>query len=157
MAERKGMHDFAFETGEWTVRHRQLRERLAGSREWIEFSGTCRAWELLGGAGNIDDHWIDKPGDAYAAATLRRLEPDGTWTLWWIDSRRAGLDSPMSGTFKDGVGTFYGKDNLGGRPVEVRFIWTVEGPNECHWEQAFSPDEGESWETNWTMDFSRRG
>lgn len=157
MTERKGMHDFEFQTGTWTVRHRQLKERLAGSDDWIEFPGTCRAWELLGGAGNVDDHWIQKPGAAYAAATLRRLEPDGTWSIWWIDSRQQGLDPPMSGAFEQGVGTFFGKDSLDGRPIDVRFIWTSRNAAECHWEQAFSPDGGKSWETNWTMDFTKVG
>jgi hypothetical protein len=26
----------------------------------------------------------------------------------------------------------------------------------AHWDQAFSPDGGQSWETNWTTDFTRR-
>jgi hypothetical protein len=155
MSERTGMHAFAFQTGNWTVRHRQLRERLADNREWIEFQGTCRAWELLGGAGNVDDHWIDKPHDAYSAATFRRLEQDGTWSIWWIDSRRSGLDSPMRGTFDRGVGTFYGKDSLGERPIDVRFVWSSKNADACHWEQAFSADGGRTWETNWEMDFSR--
>jgi hypothetical protein len=25
----------------------------------------------------------------------------------------------------------------------------------CAWEQAFSVDRGETWETNWTMSFTR--
>ena len=155
--EQKGLHDFAFQTGDWRVRHRQLRKRLADNNEWIEFPGTCQAWELLGGAGNVDDHWIAKPESAYAAATVRRLEPNGKWSIWWVDSRTGGLDAPMTGTFDRGVGTFFGKDNFGGRPIEVRFVWTASGANACHWEQAFSPDGGKFWETNWTMEFSRVG
>jgi len=155
VGELKGLHDFAFQTGNWAVRHRQLRERLANSEEWIEFPGTCRAWEILGGCGNVDDHWIGKPGAEYAAATVRRLEPDGTWSIWWIDSRGSGLDSPMSGTFEQGTGTFYGKDCRGNRAIDVRFIWSSGDASSCRWEQAFSADGGRNWETNWTMEFSR--
>ena len=32
-----GMHDFDFFIGRWQARHRQLEQRLAGSRNWIEF------------------------------------------------------------------------------------------------------------------------
>ena len=150
-----GMHAFAFQNGSWSVAHRKLRERLAGSDDWYEFEGRCRAWELLGGAGNVDDHWIGDPLGAYAAATVRRLEPDGRWSIWWIDSRRPGVDPPMHGRFENGTGTFYGSDQFAGRPIRVRFIWSqLTGPSP-RWEQAFSADDGSTWETNWVMSFTR--
>jgi hypothetical protein len=37
----------------------------------------------------------------------------------------------------------------------VRYLWEVRSPKECHWEQAFSTDEGKTWETNWTIDSTR--
>ena len=154
MTAQEGLHAFAFQNGDWRVRHRKLRHRLANSQDWYEFDGTCRAWELLGGAGNVDDHWIGDPVDPYAAATIRRLEPDNLWSIWWIDSRRPGLDSPMRGSFQDGVGTFYGKDEFNGTPIDVRFLWSVQAPDACRWEQAFSTDARQSWETNWIMDFA---
>ena len=153
MSTHTGQHAFAFQTGNWRVRHRKLRERLANSKDWYEFDGTCQAWELLDGAGNVDDHWIGDPNDPYPAATIRRLEPDGSWSIWWIDARRAGLDSPMTGSFENGVGTFFGNDEFNGRPIVVRFIWSMAAPNSPRWEQAFSNDNRQTWETNWVMDF----
>jgi len=41
------------------------------------------------------------------------------------------------------------------RVIRVRFVWTHAGPDACQWEQAFSPDGGASWETNWRMTFTR--
>src|SRR4051812_36785197 len=32
--------DFDFVFGTWRARHRRLKERLANSREWVEFGGT---------------------------------------------------------------------------------------------------------------------
>jgi hypothetical protein len=32
----------------------------------------------------------------------------------------------------------------------------MNGPDACHWEQAFSGDGGKTWETNWTMTFTRQ-
>jgi hypothetical protein len=39
----------------------------------------------------------------------------------------------------------------------VRFIWSDITGRSARWEQAFSTDGGESWETNWIMRFERTG
>ena len=51
----------------------------------------------------------------------------------------------MVGRFEDPRGEFFN-----------RFVWTVETPDSCRWEQAYSGDGGKAWETNWIMEFSRR-
>lgn len=45
-------------------------------------------------------------------------------------------------------------DRHEGNPVRVRFLWDSR-PAEPTWEQAFSTDGGETWETNWQMALSR--
>lgn len=155
MHDPSGLHAFAFQTGAWTVRHRKLRRRLAGDDEWLEFAGTCTAFEILGGAGNVDDFWFDDPAGAYRAATFRRLDlQTGEWSIYWADPRRDGFDPPVRGWFTDGVGTFFGRDALDGREIAVRFIWSDIGPTRARWEQAFSLN-GVEWEVNWIMHFTR--
>jgi hypothetical protein len=88
------VHDFDFYMGTWRVRHRRLKERLAGNDEWQEFEGTSTAWPILDGAGNIDDNVL-------------------------------------------------------------RFVWSNITDTTCRWEQAFSPDGGETWEVNWIMESTR--
>lgn len=157
MTDSPGKHAFAFQTGEWNVRHRKLQGRLTGSTKWIEFNGTCRAWELLGGEGNVEDQFLDDPAGPYHAGAFRRTDPKtGEWSIWWIDPRFVTLDPPMVGRFKDGVGTFYADDQLNGNPIKVRFIWSDITALTAKWEQAFSADAGETWETNWIMTFERR-
>ena len=150
-------HDFDFLFGSWTVRHRRLKARLAGCPDWEEFRGTSTFWPLLGGAGNVDDNVLELPGGTYRAATFRSFDPKtGQWAIWWMDGRNPhALDTPMKGGFANGVGTFFADDTLGGKPIKVRFLWTSSGPDIARWEQAFSPDGGHSWETNWEMDFTR--
>lgn len=151
-----GLHDFAFLTGEWQVRHRKLRRRLVGDTDWMQFSGSCRAWEILGGAGNVDDNLLEDPSGAYRAATLRRCDPaTGIWSIWWCDARRPQLDPPVHGRFQDGVGTFLGQDTHEETPVTVRFVWSEISAVHARWEQAFSTDGGVSWESNWVMAFER--
>ncbi len=149
------LDSFAFQTGHWRVRHRKLQSPLTGHREWTEFEGTCRAVEILDGAGNVDDFVINDPGGAYRAATFRRLDPfTGEWCIYWADGRRSGLDPEMRGRFENGAGTFFGHDVVHGQDVFVRFIWSDIGPTRARWEQAFSTD-GEAWEVNWIMQFER--
>lgn len=155
MSAKSSLHAFAFQTGSWKVLHRKLARRLAGDTKWIEFGGTCHAYEILGGAGNVDDFMIEDPNGVYRAATFRRLNlATGEWSIYWADSRRDGLDPPMLGRFSEGVGTFFGQDVLEGRDIMVRFLWSEIGSAQARWEQAFSLD-GKEWEVNWVMKFER--
>lgn len=151
-----GARDFDFLLGRWSVHHRRLRQRLAGDTVWMECSGSAVVQPILRGLGNFDEIDIPLPDNPYAGATLRLFDPvTRAWTIYWMDSRRPALDPPMIGTFSGGVGTFLGDDVFDGRPIRVRFLWSSASETACRWEQAFSTDGGQSWETNWVMAFTR--
>ena len=59
------------------------------------------------------------------------------------------------GKFSKTTEMFFANDSLNGSPIKVRFIWNANPGGNPTWGQAFSPDCGTSWETNWTMEFSR--
>jgi len=150
-----GVHDFDFLVGQWRVHHRKLKARLANNHEWIEFEGTLSSQPLMGGYSNVDDLVLNLPGAPYRGVALRSFDPKSQqWSIWWLDCRTplGPLDPPMRGGFKNGVGTFYGEDTLNGKPVRARFLWSDITPTSCHWEQAYSPDGGKTWETNWVQD-----
>jgi hypothetical protein len=153
----KGAGDFDFFFGSWRVAHRRLKERLVGCNEWIEFAGNCVTQKILGGLGNMDDNFLDMPGGAYRAITLRSYNAEKEqWSIWWLDGRYPGvLDTPVVGHFESGIGTFYANETIAGKPLRVRFLWTMPKPDMPRWEQAFSVDAGATWETNWVMDFTR--
>ncbi len=149
--------DFAFIMGHWQVRHRRLLQRLAGCTEWQTFGGTSDVQPILGGLGTFDDNLIELPAGPYRASTLRCYDaPARQWLIWWLDPRQPGhLDPPMRGRFEAGAGLFFADDTFEGRPIRVRFIWSRTDTATPRWEQAFSADGGQTWETNWEMDFSR--
>ncbi len=148
--------DFDFIHGSWRVRHRKLRDRLAGCTDWAEFGGTMHADPILGGLGNFDRNVIDQPEGRYEACTLRLFHPDtGQWSLHWVDGRDPKIDPPLYGAFEGGVGTFFGEDSVRGRPIRLRFVWERPTLATARWNQAFSADGGVTWETNWIMEFSR--
>jgi len=149
--------DFDFFMGIWHCRHRYLVKRLANCHDWIEFDGSCAARRILGGWGNSDESQINLPGDRYRGMSLRTWDAvTRKWSIYWLDSRRPGrLGPPVKGGFDKGLGVFYGDDEYDGRSMRVRYLWSRITENSARWEQAFSLDEGNSWETNWYMDFSR--
>ena len=150
--------DFDFWMGEWNVHNRRLRERLAGSDEWDEFHSRVAARPLPAGLGNEDVYCTDFDG-GFVGMSFRFFDPKTElWSIYWADSRRPGvLDPPVVGEFDGDTGVFEGTDVFKGRRIVVRFIWSGVTTPTPRWEQAFSQDGGETWETNWIMDFTRVG
>src|SRR4249919_654359 len=150
-----GAHDFDFWMGSWKVHNRYLRERLRGSTDWVEFAATSVARPLPDGLGNEDVFRTDHEG-GFTGLSFRFFDPTTElWSIYWADSRRPGLlDPPVVGSFSRDVGIFEGTDRLDGKPVRVRFTWTGVTTPTPRWEQAFSADDGETWETNWVMEFT---
>jgi hypothetical protein len=154
---RDDARDFDFLHGAWRIDNERLIARLSGSNQWERFAaeGTCRP--ILSGMGNIDDFRPCWPGhDGFEGASLRLFNREtGLWSIYWADTASGRLFPPLVGSFVDGVGEFLGDDEEAGRPVRVRFRWSDITPSAARWEQAFSVDDGATWETNWIMTFAR--
>lgn len=154
-AKLEGPHDFDFLVGHWKTHHRQLKEALAESHEWVEFDGTYDFRLLMDGWGNVGDNVFKKPGGDIRGVSLRSYDPKtGLWAVWWLDGRdpSANLDPPTRGRFENGTGAFYADETLRGKPIRVRATWSHTATS-AHWEQAFSPNGGKTWETNWITEF----
>ena len=105
-------------------------------------------WTIVAGA-------IRLVGRLLYGARMRGTERiPRTGPVLYVANHQSHLDPPLVGSFVDGVGTFRCDDTWDGRPIVVRFLWST-GPEAPRWEQAFSADGGQSWETNWVMDFER--
>lgn len=151
-----GRADFDFFLGRWHVHNRRLRERLKGSTDWEEFEGTTHAHQILGGLGNQDEITLERASGRLEGMTVRLFDPNSQeWSLYWADNVQGSLQTPMIGSFKDGRGEFYAQEIFEGKHVLSRFIWSNITTSSCRWEQALSMDGGQSWETNWVMEFAR--
>lgn len=149
--------DFDFEIGEWFVKHKKLKNFFDSSNDWIAFEGFSSTKKVLGGFGNVEENILRLPSHTYRAVAIRTYDlKTREWSIWWLDGRFPGvLDKPVVGTFKGKIGTFYGEDILQNRPTKVRFIWDARDINKPRWEQAFSFDNGVTWQTNWVMEFTK--
>ncbi|GAB2805136.1 hypothetical protein [Lentzea nigeriaca] len=144
-------NDFDFFHGRWRVANRKIADIPGRGTEWAEFDADAECRPILGGMGNVDSlHAGDWEG-----MTLRQYDPlRQVWRIWWASTRAPGhLDPPLEGRFTDGHGVFFGDDVVGGHEVKLRFDWTAG--DEPVWQQQFSYDGGETWETNWIMRFTR--
>lgn len=150
-------HDWDWLIGNWDVWHRRLKDRLVGSDEWEEFEGKSALWLTMGGLGTIDDNIVALPDGTYRGLTVRAFDPAlRTWAIWWLDGRNpTRIDPPVRGGFEGDVGTFIGRDTFKGQPITMRFLWQDIHGARPWWEQAFSTDEGATWEVNWRNYFTR--
>ncbi|MFF8938199.1 hypothetical protein ACF08O_26505 [Streptomyces paradoxus] len=147
-------HDFDFFHGDWEVRHRRRTAFLAPDSDWEEFPGTSHCRPLFDGAANVDE--VDMPLLSAKGATLRLFDPvTERWSLNWASSVSGTLFPPVFGRFEGGRGEFHGDDTHDGKDVRVRFVWSGVSAASARWEQAFSVDGGDTWLTNWIMEFTR--
>lgn len=146
--------DFDFEHGRWQTTLRRRLQPLSGSDLWTDYAGTTVVVPLWGGRANLvelDVSGSQGPLQHLQALSLRLFDPrQERWTLNFSSPASGTLAPPMTGGFGGGRrGVFYSTETFGGRPVLVRFIIESTGADSCRFEQAFSPDGGATWETNW--------
>jgi hypothetical protein len=146
-----GQRSFDWEIGRWHSDVRVLADPLSETPdEWLHFEGTTRVRPLMNGRANVVELKVQGPNGRIEALNLRLYEPQADrWSLTFVNVRDGLLTPAVYGGFHDGVGEFYGDDRLGERPIKVRFLIIRQGPNKVRFEQAFSDDGGQTWETNW--------
>lgn len=158
-AARDGQRDFDFETGTWTTDVRVLRNPLSGKPPvWAAYRGASLVRALQDGRANLVELSVAGPAGRIEGVSLRLYDPQARqWSLNFASLRDGAMTPPVTGGFDDrGRGVFYGRDTLGPRAIRVRFVITQPSPNEAHFEQAFSADDGATWEVNWVAVDTRR-
>ena len=134
------------------MKNKHLNARLAHCKEYTEYETDAEVFSGLQGMGSFDivrRHLPD--GAVYEGRTIRTFDSTTRlWRLYWVDSRGGPIDPPVIGSFTTGIGLFFGKDYQVGRPVIVVFRWDKTNPDQPLWSQAFSDDNGKTWEWNYT-------
>jgi len=142
--------DFDFFVGNWTLHNRKLRSRLINCKDWDEFDFSLEDQSGLAGMGNFDIGRATFNGKPWEGRTIRIFNPQTRlWSLYWAASDRGALDPPVVGSFENNIGLFFAKDMYQGRPIIMVFKWDRTDPEKPVWSQAFSDDNGKTWEWNW--------
>ncbi len=149
-------HDFDFFEGKWKLHNRKLISRLDHCNEWTEFESTQEMYRVLNGTGNIDNFLATFDGQPFEGMTVRLFNPKTKlWSIYWADSNEGKLDLPVLGSFENNVGHFISKDTFNGKNILVVFRWDARDKDNPVWSQAFSDDNGITWEWNWFMYMSK--
>jgi hypothetical protein len=142
-------HDFDYLVGNWKLKNRKLASRLTHSTEWISFESRVEMHQILDGFGNIDKYTDHASGKPYEGVALRLFDrKTRLWSIYWADSNSGSLDPPVVGSFENKIGHFFARDAYKGTPIIVVFRWDIRNPDRPIWSQAFSTDEGKTWEWN---------
>ncbi len=151
-----GMNNFDFLVGTWRTTQRKMVTPLSGDDQWETSAGTLTSHRMFDGAANVDE--LDVPGFDFKGITLRLQGPaTQEWSIYWVNSRDGQLAlPPVVGRFDEhGVGEFFSDEDWQGRRIRVRYRWSDITATTARYEQAFSTDGGETWETNWVGEFTR--
>jgi hypothetical protein len=146
--------DFDFLIGKWKMYHRRLNKRLENCKEWTEFESTDDDHKILQGIGNVDSYYSNQlpgmEGKDFEGFTLRLFNPKTKlWSLYWVPSTTGILDTPVIGSFENNIGHFFGKDTFNGKKIIFMFRWDIRNKEKPVWGQAFTADNGKTWEWNW--------
>jgi hypothetical protein len=155
-AEQDGQHDFDFEFGAWKAHLSRLQHPLTGSTTWVEYEGTSVVRKVWDGRANVGELEVDGPAGHIEGLTLRLYNPQTRqWRISFANSKDGMLGEAMIGGFKDGRGEFFDHEPFNGRTIAVRFVFSDIAQDSFRFEQAFSDDDGKTWEVNWRASFTR--
>jgi hypothetical protein len=151
------LNDFDFLIGKWKIHNKKLKTRLNNCKEWAEFEASSECYKILRGFGNTDHFRTQFNGVPFEGMALRLFNPKTKlWSIYWADSNVVVLDVPVVGSFENKVGKFYAKDVFEGKEIVMQFNWDATNRDVPVWSQAFSADNGKTWEWNWYMTFYRQ-
>jgi hypothetical protein len=148
-------NDFDFLQGRWKVKNQKLRERLSNSTQWDEFESTLQMKKT--GLGNVENYFATFNGKPFEGLAIRLFNPQTKlWTIYWMDTNSPVMDQhPVTGSFENGVGKFYATDRFTEKDIVIVYQWDTRNPEHPVWSQAFSTDNGKTWEWNWEMVLSK--
>jgi hypothetical protein len=118
--------------------------------------GITKVTKVWDGRANLVELEAQGSAGHFQGLSLRLYNPGTrTWSLNFASASDGTLTTPTVGGFKEGRGEFFDHEMLDGRRILVRFVIFDITPGSIEFEQAFSADEGKTWEVNWVATDTR--
>jgi hypothetical protein len=135
-----GRHDFDFEIGSWTMAP----------------SGYGHVVRALWDGATIAQLIVPIPVRHVRGSLLSLYDPNRhRWNVYWADATDGSLSKPLTGTFRNGIGTFTGPDTRAGHPIVVRLVYDHIAANSFQTERSESTDNGRTWSRAVKQTYSR--
>jgi hypothetical protein len=148
--------DFDFNMGSWKTAIRAVTSPLSSPGSWSALHGThvvYRVWDDWADIGQLE---VDGPGGHIEYMALRLYDRQSQqWRVYFANGKAGTLEQPMVGQFEDGVGTFVGLDEMDGKTVLIRNVWSGITAQSCHQDWAISVDGGKTWVPTWISEDTR--
>jgi len=127
---RDGRHDFDFEIGAWKIAP----------------SGYGHIVRKLWDGATIAQLVIPNPRRHVRGSLLSIYNPSSRqWSIYWADAKDGTLSSPLLGRFRNGVGSFVGRDSVDGHAIMTRLcIFNIASRSFQTLEET-SSDGGRTW------------
>ncbi|MDE2051306.1 MAG: hypothetical protein KGJ72_09830 [Gammaproteobacteria bacterium] len=143
-------HDFDFNMGHWNTRIRAVLNPLSSPGAWSNLEGThsvYRVWDDWADIGQLE---VDGPRGHIEYLALRMYDREThQWRVYFANSSSGTLAPPMVGQFENGAGTFVGLDDVEGKTVLIRNVWSGITAKSCRQDWAISTDGGKTWVPTW--------
>jgi len=152
---RDGSHDFDFSKGVWHTHATKILDPFDGGTHTLVFDGTKTAKPIWGGKGWVEEIEADSAKGHWEGMTLFVYNSEaGQWSQTYVDGG-GRIDEPTIGSFREGVGRFYGSEKFDGRTVLVKGEWSMITATSHHFEISYSDDGGTTWFPAFKADLTR--
>jgi hypothetical protein len=156
LAVHDGQHDFDFNIGTWKTHIRQLVHPLTGSSDWVELNGTVHVRKVWDGRAQLEEIEADGSTGHFEGLTLFLYHPQAhQWAQYFVDSGSVVIGPGQVGDFRNGRGELFDQEQVNGRTVLSRFVWSDITPDAHHVEVSYSDDGGKTWEPNFIANLTR--
>lgn len=143
-------HEFDFWLGTWNVQNKQLG---FGGRWKDSGTAVARIHSVAGGSAVLE-RWSGEAGGELEGFSLRAWDPAlSRWVIWlnWHGGQPAGFFIMHGERRGERIELFPPGDRS-----STRYTFSEAHEGSCRWDSATSRD-GETWATDWVMQFSRTG
>ena len=150
--------DFDFFDGSWNVTGKRLKARLHNSHEWVDYTAKLKCSKIIQGFGNEEPYFQKVNGRDFEAFTLRLFDAKTKlWSIYYANPNYVSMETPQVGSFENNIGLFYSKDTWEGKKIIIVYKWDRTNPDKPTMSQAFSADNGKTWEWNLHQQFEKTG
>jgi hypothetical protein len=111
---------------------------------------------MIGGYANIEPFYTQTNGKDFEAFTLRLFDSTTKlWSIYYAYPANVTMQNPQVGSFHNNIGWFYARDTWEGKNIIIVYRWDRSDPDKPTMCQAFSPDNGKTWEWNYLQSFEK--